>query len=166
MTGTTSSVTIVGLVRDFYSTWPDANYYLQSTIDSGIAQSTLGSNGKPVYNSASTHPTISSASSYGTWYQNVSGTNLGVTYSMTLSTSTSAPNTYTVTNAPFWPLGAPTSSSSGLSAGLGHDVKHGSGSSARYYNIYWTYELHAVFTYLVQYESSRIIIKVIWVMNL
>jgi hypothetical protein len=129
--------TLTGLVHDFPSnpTWSDAGLTPLSTVDSGIVQNTLGTNGKPVYNLTISHPTVSNASSFGQWFTNVSGLNLGVPINITFSTTLTDPNTFYFTSNPWYPLTG--------KAGLGNDAT----VAKTPVNLFYTFELHAVFTY-------------------
>lgn len=104
-----TTITLTGTVRDFnaYRTTyngvaghPD----FESKIgdDRGIVQSTLGADGKPVYNSADSNPTVTSPASFYQWFRDDPTVNR--TGSLTLTLNEIAPNLYQYTNNSFFPI--------------------------------------------------------------
>jgi fibro-slime domain-containing protein len=72
--------------------------------DSGIVQSTLGTDGTPVYAGMPTTPTTSGAMDFNEWYHDVPGVNLKTMISLPLMASTSDPNFYVYSNLAFFPI--------------------------------------------------------------
>ena len=124
-----ATLTLNGTVRDFTpQTNPDFEYTIAT--DPGIVQFNLGSDGKPVYNSANSNPTIHSAATFNQWYRDIPGVNIALPYAITLSNSNSAPNVYTYNNSSFFPIN-----------GLGF------GNYYNNTNYHFTYEINSQFTY-------------------
>lgn len=131
-----ASITLTGTIRDFnsYQTTfngvaghPDFENFLGD--DRGIAASTLGADGKPVYAGGS-HPTITSAASFFQWYHDDSSVNRTGTVSITLNPIT--PTTYQFSSNSFFPIDGQLL---GQSACCGH-------------NYGFTTEFHTQFTYV------------------
>ncbi len=124
-----SSLTLTGTVRDFTpSTNPDFEYVTGS--DRNIVTTALGSDEKPVYNSADSNPTVNSKSSFDQWYNDVTGVNLSTTLDITLSYD-AATGVYTYANSSFFPIDGQLFGDYGSS---GH-------------NYHFTYEISTWFTY-------------------
>ena len=82
-----STYTLSGTIRDFTpSTNPDFQY--RTGTDPDIVETTLGSDEKPVYNTATSNPTVNSAASFDQWYNDVTGVNLSTTHDITLALDT------------------------------------------------------------------------------
>ncbi len=124
-----STVTIGGLVYDFQQNFPDMNLGgPKCTNDRGIVQNVLPSNRIPVYNSSSSHPTVTSATTFGEWFTSTPGTNLPIAYLFNL---TQAGNWFTYTPANFYIING-----------------QGFGNNQPNTNQFFTFQMHAVFTYL------------------
>ena len=104
-----SPITLTGTIRDFnsYGTTfagvaghPDFEHYLGD--DRGIVQTTLGPDGKPVYNTATSNPTITSAASYYQWYHDDPSVNRTGTISITLNQIN--PTLYQFSSSAFFPI--------------------------------------------------------------
>jgi fibro-slime domain-containing protein len=104
-----ASITLTGTVRDFNSFGttfngvagqPDFEHY--GGDDRGIVQSALGGDGKPVYDSANSNPTVTSAASFFQWYHDDPTVNRTGSISITLNQI--GPNTYQYSNNSFFPI--------------------------------------------------------------
>lgn len=102
-------ITLVGTVRDFNSAGTTFNgvsghpdFENKSGDDRGIVMTTLGADGKPVYNAGDTNPTVSSAASFYQWYHDDASVNR--TGSVTLTLNAITPTTYQYTNSAFFPI--------------------------------------------------------------
>lgn len=131
-----ATITLTGTIRDFNS-WnttfngvpghPDFQNWCCGD-DRGIVQTTLGLDGKPVYNSASTNPSVSSAASFYQWYHDDPAVNRTGSISITLNEI--SPGKFQYSNSSFFPIdGALLAQST-----LGH-------------NFGFTTEFHTLFTY-------------------
>ena len=112
--------------RDFRSNHPD----MQSGvgIETGIVQSTLGANNKPVYAPAGPTATVASAASFAEWYRDTPGVNM--TIQKVLPLVENPPGTFTYDSQSFFPLD-----------GLGF------GNEGNPHNFHFTSEIHTTFTY-------------------
>jgi fibro-slime domain-containing protein len=125
---TAASITLTGVVRDFL---PDGQEF-EGPIDglrTGIVLPTLGVDGKPVYNPLETAPSVVSAATFNRWYNTISGVNIAIPLSITLTET--APGIYTYSNSAFFPIDG---------QGFGNY-----GSWGR--NYHFTFELLTRFTY-------------------
>lgn len=102
-------ITLTGTIRDFnsYGTFfngvagqPD----FENTIgdDRGIVMATLGLDGKPVYNTADSNPTVTSAASFYQWYHDDASVNRAGSITLTLNALT--PTTYQYSSNAFFPI--------------------------------------------------------------
>ncbi|WP_296951218.1 fibro-slime domain-containing protein [uncultured Massilia sp.] len=108
-TAQAGTLTMSGTVRDFnaYGTTYNGvkghvDFENKLGSEKGIVQSTLGADGKPVYNAATTHSTVASANSFYQWYHDDATVNRSMAYSITLN-QTSA-NTYQYSSNAFFPV--------------------------------------------------------------
>jgi len=113
-------------IRDFQASHPD----FESTVatDLGIVKTTLGLDGKPVYNHAGGTATVSSPASFAQWYNDVAGVNM--TISKTLVATKNAGGLYEYSNGSFFPIDG-----------------EGFGNEGRSHNYHFTLEMHNMFTY-------------------
>ncbi|WP_443115170.1 fibro-slime domain-containing protein [Herbaspirillum seropedicae] len=104
-----NTITLTGTVRDFnsYGTTfngvaghPDFESHVSD--DRGIVKSTLGADGKPVYNSADYNPTVSSAASFYQWYHDDASVNR--TGSVSINLNQIGPNLYQYSSNAFFPI--------------------------------------------------------------
>ncbi len=102
-------LTLVGTVRDFnangtvfngVSGHPDFENVVAG--DTGIVMNTLGADGKPVYNSANSNPTVASAASFYQWYHDDLSVNRSAPLSITLTPNT--PTTYQFSSSASFPI--------------------------------------------------------------
>ncbi len=114
-------------IRDFQASHPDfemSPYY----SGTGIVLSTLGVDGKPVYNTANTTNAVTSEATFNQWYNDVAGVNLAI--SKTLVATKNAGGLYEYNNASFFPIDG-----------------EGFGNEGRSHNYHFTLEMHNMFTY-------------------
>lgn len=102
-------ITLTGTVRDFnsYNTTyngvaghSDFEHYLGD--DRGIVQTTLGADGRPVYDAGNSNPTVTSAASFYQWYHDDPSVNMTGTFDITLNQIT--PTTYQFSSNSFFPI--------------------------------------------------------------
>lgn len=102
-------ITLVGTVRDFNSAntlfngvagHPDFESKLGD--DPGIVMTTLGADGKPVYNTSTSNPTVTSAASFYQWYHDDPSVNR--TGSVTLTLDPLTATTYQYSSNAFFPI--------------------------------------------------------------
>jgi fibro-slime domain-containing protein len=133
---TAAPITLTGTIRDFnsYGTTfngvagqPDFEHY--GGAESGIVQAQLGADGKPVYNSAISHSTVTSAASFYQWYHDDPSVNMTGSISITLDPLTAT--TYQFSSNAFFPIDGQ----------LLGQVSDG-------HNFGFTTEFHTMFTYL------------------
>jgi len=113
-------------IRDFKASHPDFEGAIAS--DPGIVKTTLGLDGKPVYNHAGSTATVSSPESFAQWYNDVDGVNMAI--SKTLVATKNAGGLYEYTNGSFFPIDG-----------------EGFGNEGRSHNYHFTLEMHNMFTY-------------------
>jgi fibro-slime domain-containing protein len=118
-----------GTVRDFTpSTNPDFERYVGN--DRGIVRSLLPSDKKPRLDTTEADPSISSELHFNNWYRTVSGKNIEIPVSITLSRYADT-NNFVYSNNAFFPIDG---------QGFGNYGSTG-------HNYHFTYELHGMFTY-------------------
>lgn len=106
---TAGVITLTGTVRDFnaYGTTYNgvkghADFETKLGDDRGIVQSRLGADGKPVYNSLDSNPTVTSAASFYQWYHDDATVNR--TGSLEITLNEISPNLYQYSNNSFFPV--------------------------------------------------------------
>jgi fibro-slime domain-containing protein len=122
-------ITLTGTIRDFHDTHPDMEYFV-SGLETGIVESTLGGDGKPVYakGDGSSSPSTTGAVNFNQWYNDVSGINLTTT--IPLPFVDMGGGIYEYSNASFFPI-------DGLLFG----------NEGNAHNYHFTMEIHTEFTY-------------------
>jgi fibro-slime domain-containing protein len=127
-----ATIDLTGTVRDFkmYNVDGGTNPDFQNALgdDRGIVKSTLGVDGKPVYASATTTPTTHGVTYFNQWYNDTSGVNISIPYTITLTSNSSG--IYTYNNVNFFPIDG-----------------QGFGNQGQNHNFSFTYEIHTAFTY-------------------
>ena len=117
-------------VRDFDDTHPDMEGAIGG-LDTDAVMSTLGGDGKPVFNAAGAGVAFSNAANFNQWYNDVAGVNLSTGLSLTLDNTISAdPNVYTYSSNAFFPID-----------------NQLLGNQGRPHNYHFTMEHHSTFTY-------------------
>ena len=129
-------ITLTGTVRDFKGAAYGGHADFEGPCcgdDRGIVTTTLGPDGKPVYDVAA-HATTWSTSgqaNFDQWYRDTPGVNVSSSYSITLD-NTGHPDVYTYYNSAFFPVDATPS--------FGEPLPYG-------HNYGFTYELNTNFSY-------------------
>ncbi|ODU08264.1 MAG: hypothetical protein ABS84_13615 [Rubrivivax sp. SCN 71-131] len=124
-----ATITLATTVRDFTASHADFEGPLGG--DPGIVESTLGADNKPVYNAAASNPTIASAASFDQWYRDVSGVNIALARSITLTETFEGSGIYRFASSAYFPIDGD---------GFGNTPGWGS-------NFHFTTEIHTLFTY-------------------
>ncbi len=126
-----ATITLNGTIRDFKDSHPDMQQGPPFFLETGIVQSTLGADGKPVYAGVNTNSSVNSASTFNQWYNDVAGVNASKTHSITLdNTLTADANVYSFSDSSFFPID-----------------NQLFGNQGRNHNYHFTFELHSSFTY-------------------
>lgn len=102
-------ITLTGTVRDFNSSGTTASgvvghpdFESKFGDDRGIVQTTLGVDGKPVYDASNSNPTVTSAASFYQWYHDDVSVNR--TGSVTLTLTPNTATTYQYASNAFFPI--------------------------------------------------------------
>lgn len=123
-----TTIQLTGTIRDFLASHPDFEENPVAGFDPGIVENTLGPDGKPVY-ANNGGPSTHGQANFDQWYNDVAGTNLAASYSITLD-DTGHPGIFTFSDSSFFPIDGQLFGNEGL----GH-------------NFHFTYEIHSAFTY-------------------
>jgi fibro-slime domain-containing protein len=128
-----TSITLTGTVRDFHDSHPDFEYVI-SGLETGIVQSTLGLDGKPVYAKGDGSSSVSTTGqeNFDQWYNDVLGINLSTTIDLTLNETSPGSGIYAYSNSEFFPI---------------DDMLFGNEGNP--HNYHFTMEIHTQFTYQV-----------------
>ena len=125
---------IIAVVRDFQSAHPDFEVYAGSAQTTGLVQSTLGADSKPVFAATGEGGPygnqITSAATFDQWYRDVPGTN--VSFGVRIPLTSMGGGMYDFQSNAFFPL-------DGESASFGNE-----GNS---HNFHFTTEVHLKFIY-------------------
>ncbi len=125
-----ASITLATTLRDFTPATHADFESGRGGVDLGIVQSTLGPDGKPVYNSADTNLTISDAARFNQFYNDTSGVNITVASSITLDETFAGSGIYRFSSNAYFPLNG-----QGFNVGVPGN------------NYHFTTEIHTLFTY-------------------
>ncbi|MDB4977269.1 MAG: hypothetical protein JWN48_5610 [Myxococcaceae bacterium] len=92
-------------IRDFKSdgSHPDFETYYGSGTK-GLLEDTLGSDGKPVFNSSGNPVQITSAASFAQWYHDTPGVNINVPYTIPLTQVAGNTSVYEFSSNAFFPI--------------------------------------------------------------
>jgi fibro-slime domain-containing protein len=116
-------------IRDFSADHPDFEDYAGPSACTGIVESTLGADNKPVYQGATCPtPQTTGPAEFAQWYNDVPGVNHNIPISIQLSENT--PGEYTYDNSAFFPIDG-----------------QGFGDEGNTHNYHFTTELHTTFEY-------------------
>src|SRR5688500_14394065 len=96
-----SAITLTGTVRDFSSAHADFEKDIGG-LQPGQLLSTLGADGKPVYNTAFNLPGFHGADSFNQWYRDVAGVNQSAPLSIDLNPI--GGGVYEYSNSSFFPI--------------------------------------------------------------
>lgn len=125
-----STINLTGTIRDFQMSHSDFQRAIDGHV-TGMVETTLGLDGKPVYSGLNTASVFNSGANFNEWYNDVAGVNQSFVHAITLDNSiTLDPNVYTYSNSNFFPID-----------GLGF------GNEGNAHNYHFTYEIATSFTY-------------------
>ena len=133
-----ASVTLNSTLRDFCSEAFTAVSGCSNHYDfrndptgsvTGAVKSTLGADGKPVYNSPASN-VFSTAANFNQWYRDEAGVNKTSVQAITLNETSAGSGVYQYSNTSYFPLDA-----------------QGWGNQGQIHNYHFTMELHTTFTY-------------------
>ncbi|HLO84712.1 MAG TPA: fibro-slime domain-containing protein [Nostocaceae cyanobacterium] len=127
-----ASFTLTGTVRDFKDTHPDFEILRKGKVgglDTGIVNTLLGADGKPVYAGLAGNPTTSGKANFDQWYRDVPGVNTSKQYNITLQ-DPDKDGTFTYASSSFFPID-----------------NELFGNQGRPHNYHFTYEINSKFTY-------------------
>jgi fibro-slime domain-containing protein len=134
-----ASVTLTNTIRDFCSAGGTAVVGCTNHVDfsngpigsvGNAVQSTLGADGKPVYNNPSAPGIFSTAANFNQWYNDAPGVNQTITGSLTLTETFAGSGIYEYNNSAYFPIDG-----------------QGWGDQGLGNNFHFTMELHTTFTY-------------------
>jgi fibro-slime domain-containing protein len=123
-------------IRDFNpATHPDFEKFSGSGATTGLLQTTLGTDNKPVF--AASKGQITSADSFSSWYNDMPGTNIGIDIEIPLTEMPNMANSFEFSDSTFFPIDA-----KGFASGETpvEPMKNG-------HNFNFTTEVHTKFTY-------------------
>ncbi|MFH1438353.1 MAG: fibro-slime domain-containing protein [Pseudomonadota bacterium] len=124
--GGSSGNRLTGTLRDFKDSHPDFENGLAA--ETGIVESDLGDDGKPVYAGGDGTETTHGREAFDQWYRDVEGVNMSKSFTITLENTGSG--IYTYDNPAFFPI---------------DDQLFG--NQEREHNYHVTYEIHTQFKY-------------------
>lgn len=125
-----ATINLTGTVRDFQASHSDFERAVDGHV-TGMLQTTLGVDDKPVYSGLNTASVFNSGANFNQWYNDVPGVNQSISHGITLdNTITADPNVYSYTNSNFFPIDG-----------------QGFGNEGRAHNYHFTYEIATSFTY-------------------
>jgi fibro-slime domain-containing protein len=135
-----ASIDLAVTVRDFCSSYRAApqgctphydfrNDPYSATAVTGVVQSQLGADGKPVYNGTASN-LFSGAANFNQWYNDTPGVNQKIDKTLTLTETSPGSGIYEFTSSAFFPID-----------------NEGWGNQGLEHNFHFTLELHTTFTY-------------------
>ncbi len=119
--------TLLAIVRDFKDTHPDFETYSGKGALTGIVESTLGADQKPVYAHPGATANTTSPADFAQWYRNTDGVNKGYLLKLRLAKNG---DRFSFESRAFFPLDGA-----------------GFGNQGRPHNFHFTTELHTEFVY-------------------
>jgi fibro-slime domain-containing protein len=130
-----SVITLSATVRDFQDSHPNfENGCGPCGVYTGLVESTLGVDGKPVYDGGTT---LTNATDFNQWYNDVSGVNQTFTISLTANETSLGSGIYTYSNSSYFPIDG-----------------QGFGNESRSHNYHFTTEINSQFTYALGQSFS------------
>jgi fibro-slime domain-containing protein len=126
--------TIRATIRDFSKSHPDFEKFSGSTATTGLVQSQLDADRKPIYANAGATSQTSSKDNFDQWYRDVPGTNQ--TFEISLVMMSVGPNACSFHESTFFPIDGKGFGSEGLK-----------GSDGNEHNFLFTTEIHTSFVY-------------------
>ena len=125
-----ATIDLTATIRDFQQSHSDFQRAIDGLV-TGMVETTLGADGKPVYSGLSTPSVFNSGENFDEWYNDVAGVNQTLSHTITLdNTITADPNVYSFSDSSFFPID-----------GLGW------GNEGNPHNYHFTLELGTTFTY-------------------
>ncbi|MAQ17751.1 MAG: fibro-slime domain-containing protein [Sandaracinus sp.] len=115
-------------VRDFHAAHPDFESFGGSGATTGLVESMLGADGKPVHAAAGPTSQTTGPDNFDQWYRDVDGVNMPFTVGLALTEE--SPGNYVYDNSAFFPL-----------------ADMGFGNEGNPHNFHFTTEIHATFQY-------------------
>lgn len=128
-TTASSAIVLNATVRDFNDTHPDFEKGISGLV-TGLVQSQLGADGKPVFVGPNGRGAISSTASFNQWYNDVPSVNLKTTIPIELRETTPGSGVFSFLSNSFFPIDGQLF-----------------GNQGRSNNFHFTLELHTNFTY-------------------
>ncbi len=123
------TIDLTGTIRDFNDTHIDMQNGISGVV-TGIVETTLGADGKPVY-AGSLIGATHGAAAFNQWYNDTPGVNMTGSHTITLdNTITADPSVYTFSSSAFFPIDGQLL-----------------GNQGRVHNYHFTYEISTEFTY-------------------
>jgi fibro-slime domain-containing protein len=123
------SFNLTGTIRDFNDSHPDFEGAIGG-LETGIVQSTLGADGKPVWSgTGDASSQFSNEANFNEWYRDVTGVNSSKNYTITL-TDGDSDGVYSFSSNSFFPIDGQLF-----------------GNQGRSHNYHFTYEINTLFTY-------------------
>ena len=119
---------LIATIRDFHITHPDFEHFTSDMVTPGIVQSTLGSDGTPVYAPAGATICTTGPAQFAQWYHDVPNVNVKVPITLALTETT--PGVFVYDNPAFFPID-----------------NQGFGNEGMNHNFSFTTEIHTAFTY-------------------
>jgi len=128
-TAASSAIVLNATVRDFQDTHPDFEKGISGLV-TGLVQSQLGADSKPVFVGPNGRGAITSAASFNQWYNDVPSVNLKTTIPIELRENTPGSGVFSFLSNSFFPIDGQLF-----------------GNQGRSNNFHFTLELHTNFTY-------------------
>ncbi|HET7288415.1 MAG TPA: fibro-slime domain-containing protein, partial [Pyrinomonadaceae bacterium] len=128
-TTASSAIVLNATVRDFSDTHPDFEKGISGLV-TGLVQTQLGADGKPVFVGPNGRGAISSTTSFNQWYNDVPSVNLKTTIPIELKETTPGSGIFSFLSNSFFPIDGQLF-----------------GNQGRSNNFHFTLELHSNFTY-------------------
>ena len=128
-TTTGSAIVLNGTVRDFRDTHPDFEKGISGLV-TGLVQTQLGPDSKPIFVGPNGRGAISSTASFNQWYNDDATVNLKTIVPLVLSETTPGSGVYSFQSNAFFPIDGQLF-----------------GNQGRVHNYHFTLELHTTFTY-------------------
>jgi fibro-slime domain-containing protein/RHS repeat-associated protein len=127
--GSASTIVLNTTIRDFLDSHPDFEGGISGLV-TGLVDSTLGSDDKPVYLGPDGRGAITSSDTFNQWYNDVPGVNMTTVLPLQLQETSPGSGIYAYTSSSFFPIDGQLW-----------------GNQGRNHNFHFTLELHTTFTY-------------------
>lgn len=144
-----SATALSATIRDFASSHPDFEAFWGSSASTGLVLDMLGGDQKPVYNPAAPPPPpgssatqITSAATFGQWYNDVPGTNVAVPLEIPLTETPPGSGVFVFEDTTFFPIDM-----DGWNAAPGPNNETFPDTLGDPHNFHFTTEIHTSFVY-------------------